>query len=177
MEDLQSLFKFIYLGETKIVTSMVTSFLEISRELQVEGLTDDRSSSGEEPKTGIKEEDHNMTEYKVSSRLNESNDSKPILEETNRLELFKETVETKNTPDVMETDYVKEVEEPNDKDKLEHTVDLNNVQEMNVNKNVSCTYCRFVIQAQTKKNQEWIMKRHMERVHSRGNLTKIVYKK
>ena len=41
MRDLQAVLQFIYLGETKVEKDMVTSFLEVARELDVEGLTKD----------------------------------------------------------------------------------------------------------------------------------------
>ena len=178
MENLQFLLEFIYLGETKIVTSQVTSFLETAKELQVSGLTEvaaDDSINKEEAEIVVKEEEHDTQQSNVPHSLNESNDSENVLEETYKAKNLKETVETKIAPEGTETDNFKEVEsyiyeETNSTDKLEHTVDLNTVQKTHVNKNVNCTYCSFVTQAQTKKNQEWTMKRHMEKVHSGANL-------
>ena len=60
IEDLEAVLEFIYLGETKVGKTNVNSFLETAKELEVEGLTEDKgddSTDGEQLKTGDNQEE------------------------------------------------------------------------------------------------------------------------
>ena len=212
MEDLQALLEFIYLGETKIVNSMVTSFLETAKELQVEGLTEVAADTNGTPNSkDIQEETiesenlHETVKLKHTQEViktdklqdvetdnyegpnsahklelafvtnNASTDFENIQKETIDHGNLQETVELKHIQQVPKTQNRQDVEgyiyeDPNSSDKLEHTSAPNNDQVRNGPINVSCTYCSYLSQAENKKNQEWMIKIHMEMVHSRGTL-------